>query len=782
MSASMHIDLQPPNKAPMGVKVFPPLGGRLKDSFLQSQPNEVLAHDKGFRVLESTSNSTYKFFTHEEGKLTARTTTRSTKYTSSRRNRPKCSSSLSVDNSLMWEITERVDTYSLRSLKKPENINLEYFASQIELGGQCFTEISKIMNMAYPDIVSVMGNFNDSLFKIFQNFIEFHKTSVEALKSSLSFAETKNEKIKNEYASLEKKFKNLERVRGVDELTIEAEVNKMFPGDPEEIQNFKDRVGELKKLRPGGVTELLQDIINRMNLERKMPEETDMDFGEFSTDKIVDGIKYNYEVIVTSTIKSIKKAFRNSFAKISTGVQTSASYIDPKKFEEMAKQLDKALLSSQSNAVQLEKCKEELKVAIPRLEQLENERTIVKNENQSLKQELEYRNKEIQRLRSDIESRKVETSTIQRQSTIREKEIENIERVKTKLETENIELKTVIKRFEQQINAPVSVFPIRRKVEELPPEPPTQSKKSNLDEITASGLTVREKLEREYMLNKRLVKSPIPPDSTSPTTKRLNLTDLQKNSALINNFARNEFENSEKAQKKKRFSDISMDDTPRIEERSHGELEDDDSDTDQEIKSPNRTRGNNTHSTESRNRLAETVEKIKVTIKRSEVDSGMPESAKSSKPQKNSHEIKRKHTKIKTGTKAKETNNEGKGKQGVNKKGSTHDKSQTNKVIVVSRNLDRLEEGLLGNDIFADKCCGNDIFAVISIGVQVNNGLPEPDEPEIDKGKFIHAFNPNNIYGLRGDVYYKNTVFQAQPRIPELMLPYQQSFVGENKR
>ena len=777
MSASASNDSHSPNKLLIGVKIFPPLGCRFKDSFLQSQPNELFTNDKVFRSMEYNNNSTHKFFNPEEGKHTARTATRSTKNTSSRRNRPKCSSSLSVDNTLIWEITERVDSYSLRSLKKAGNISLECFSSQIELGSQCFSEISKIMSISYPDIVSVMSVFFETLFKIFQNFIEFHKNSLEGLRNTISSLETKTEKFKNEYEVLEDKFRNLERIRTIDELAIEAEVNKMFPADPEEIQSFKESVEELRKLRPGEVTNLLQDIFNRMNLERKIPEETDMDFGEFSTDKIVDGIKYNYEVIVTSTIKSIKKAFRKSFEKISTGVQTIAIYIDPKRYEELNKQLDKALISSQSNAVQLEKCKEELKTATQKLEILENERTVIKSENQGLKQELEYKNREITRLKSEIESRKVETVAIQRQSTLREKEIEHVERTKTKLESENIDLKNIIKKLEQQVNAPISVLPSRRKAEELPSEPLAVPKHSNLDEITPSGLTVRQELEREYNLNKRGPKSPAPGDPTSLNAKKFNPTDFRRNSALISNFSRNDFEDSDGLQSTKpRFSTISHDDIPVIKERNYGEIEDDDSDSDQEFKRLNKARGNNTYSSGT-NQVAE---KIKVVIKKSEGDSSLLERSKDEKRQKNSPDKKRKQIKNKAGNNAKDIKKEG-GKKLEANMGCINDKSQTGNINVVSKNSDRTQDRSQRTEGFVDKCCGNDIFAEISIGVQVNNGLPEPDEPEIEKVKIIHAFNPNNIYGLRGDVYYKNTVFQAQPRIPELALPYKPPFLKETK-
>lgn len=58
-----------------------------------------------------------------------------------------------------------------------------------------------------------------------------------------------------------------------------------------------------------------------------------------------------------------------------------------------------------------------------------------------------------------------------------------------------------------------------------------------------------------------------------------------------------------------------------------------------------------------------------------------------------------------------------------------------------------------------------------SKAVQYNHLLPDSEEPaEPNNRVYMLPYNPNQHFGLRGDSYYhsKNSVFQAQPRIPDL--------------
>lgn len=66
-----------------------------------------------------------------------------------------------------------------------------------------------------------------------------------------------------------------------------------------------------------------------------------------------------------------------------------------------------------------------------------------------------------------------------------------------------------------------------------------------------------------------------------------------------------------------------------------------------------------------------------------------------------------------------------------------------------------------------DKCCGNELTEYISIGIQVN--MNKRDDSYLNEPTtYFLPYNPNNMYGLRGDVYYQGSSFQPQARIPDL--------------
>ena len=71
---------------------------------------------------------------------------------------------------------------------------------------------------------------------------------------------------------------------------------------------------------------------------------------------------------------------------------------------------------------------------------------------------------------------------------------------------------------------------------------------------------------------------------------------------------------------------------------------------------------------------------------------------------------------------------------------------------------------LIGGD---DKCCGNELTEYVSIGIQVNMNKRD-DSYLSEPTMYFLPYNPNNMYGLRGDVYYQGSSFQPQARIPDL--------------
>lgn len=244
---------------------------------------------------------------------------------------------------------------------------------------------------------------------------------------------------------------------------IQTEVEKMFPKSETDLEDVKKKLADLQSIKPAGVSEILKQLyFEMMNRDRLIPQLTEIDFTQMNTDDIVSGIKTNYEYLVTSTIKSIRRV-KTGNDKTNASVQTLGLYIDPKKFEEINKLLDKAVLAGQSSAMQLDKCKHDLKAAVESIEKYEIEKIQHKNEFLALKNEFEYKCREILLVRNELENKKTESALHIKQNVEKTKEVDLKDKKIVVLETENTDLKVKIDRLRPNKNEPVSSRPLLRK-------------------------------------------------------------------------------------------------------------------------------------------------------------------------------------------------------------------------------------------------------------------------------------------------------------------------------
>lgn len=73
-----------------------------------------------------------------------------------------------------------------------------------------------------------------------------------------------------------------------------------------------------------------------------------------------------------------------------------------------------------------------------------------------------------------------------------------------------------------------------------------------------------------------------------------------------------------------------------------------------------------------------------------------------------------------------------------------------------------------------------------SIGMNYNFEAPDSEKPgESPNSVYLLPYNPNNAFGLNGDLYYRGSrrVFHTQPKIPDLKesFVFKQTFVPARK-
>ena len=731
-------------------KVFPPLAGRTKETFLK----EFFPNEKNLSLSDYDAASACKFFNHEDGKLTARTTTRSTKYTSSKPKHPCASTSFSRDSNCIWELTERVDTYLMRSSVKQISKNLQYFIEQIELGSHCFADINAIIKINYSELSPLLSSYIENILKVFEEFIDYYQNSVFLHKRNTSLLESKIENIEKENFILNEKYEKIVQIKKIEDLEIQTEVDKMFPEGPYELVGLKEKLIELNKVRPQGVSDILKDVLLEMNKIRKIPSETEMNLDSLNADELVKELKGNYQIIITSTIKGIKSAYKKSFEKINVSVQTTAIYIEPKSYEDLVKQLDKVTLMYQSCQMQIDKYKEDIKTFTIKLENGENEKNQLKAEILSLKQEIDYKNKENYNIKFELENKKTEIITFQRQKT---RDFDLLERKIGLLEGENSELKTNNKVLTRKEQAPINTLPaVRRKIEEETEESSNIIKKSRLDEITSSGLTVREELEKTY-------------GKTSARTHKK--TGIHSDAGLSHKA------NSNSDIAKQIYLDLSSQEIDSGREildtiSEHSDhYETNHEENTKKKKNPPLWVDNDEESSQT----TENFKNDKKTKKKSKNNDSTKDNLKNNKKEKNKSPKKKKNEKAQNSPK-----NEKNGKN--SKEISPTNKNNSDSVEDKPKKGKKIKEKSSDNEkTTQDKCCGKDIEAEVSIGIQVGDETEENESSVNVPRTFIHGFNPNNIYGLKGDVYYQKATFQPQARMPELFTPFQSAYVLENK-
>lgn len=84
------------------------------------------------------------------------------------------------------------------------------------------------------------------------------------------------------------------------------------------------------------------------------------------------------------------------------------------------------------------------------------------------------------------------------------------------------------------------------------------------------------------------------------------------------------------------------------------------------------------------------------------------------------------------------------------------------------KNNRSITEKILNKPEMCDEKCGRDIVGEVDIGIQVDLIMSFDDKTKEFSAPLFLPYNPNNLFGLRGDVYYQKSSFQPQSRIPDM--------------
>lgn len=714
--------LSPPPRKEAGK--FPPLTVKLKDYF--EKPSTACQ--------DFENSSACRFFTHEDGKQTGRTTTRSTKYTFTRRKASSTHLNTSNDNGIVWELQERVDSFNIRyeSLRNGDK-SIEGYLNLTELCSNHSADLFKTAKIYYPDLAQVFNLANESVFKLLKEVIEFCNEEKSKVKILTNEMNEKHKEIKEKYENLYQCYLDMLKLKKIDELNIDAELNKIFPDISEEVNAFKERVKQMKEIQPEATCNILKDVYTDLKRERNMPEDPIADYSSMDPELITKGIKGNYQIIVNKTIKSVKKGMRASCQKSNASAQTDGSFIDSKVFEELNKTLDKLQTSQASTGLQLDRLRADLKNAQTNLEKAEQEKSNLRVELIGSKKDLENRSKDISALRQELENKKIEISLLSKQNIDKNKELERLDTKFRIVESERNELKRLGTKEEVAKIIQDSEMKLQKEKKEKNSKnhEETKEKVSSLDAKGKSGLTIREELEKQYNLQfpkpgSKVIEAPIQEVISKIEVPKLDSFIVPAHQ--IDTFEKKIVSNFSKS--------ISTDKNAKNSEP-----------------------------------LSVSVQKQgkKQKTKKKEEKTVNPSISIQIKPKKNLKIIKNFDLAIeKIDEEPSERYISPLTVYSPNNRCESRTKSMNTEEDSQEKNIENFQKSQKNFIKTAEKASGLDIRAEVSIGIQTNEGSEDPKDIQIIK---FQSVNPNNIFGLRGDVFYQAYQFVPQPKLPDLPYP-----------
>lgn len=405
-----------------------------------------------------------------------------------------------------WEVSERIDSFKIRA----ENshflpLSTESIQFQLQLWKNCSNEILSVIKGANNELSNGLFLLFTKIFQVFDDLNQNCKQKIQENKEKFEDLQGRMRKLQKELLKTQQENVEMLKFERMDEEKIKKEVEEMFPNNDEEIKRMKEESLLFRSQLSRNVPETLEKIWANMQTDEKIPEATEIDFSQFNSGEMYSSLQENYKFIVNRTVKHVKTNLTPKVTWSIHDAQTEVPWIDPKFHTDLLKQMEKLNLAYQSSQMQLEGLKEDLYNKNSIIEKVESDKGNVKNEALQTKRELEMLGKEIQSLKLDLDVKRSDYSGIKKQSD--EKTVRIVE-LESKVDFMNDKILDLSYELEKtKRSRPPSGFIAKNKEKPLAQEVKEESKKSKLDEVTKSGLTVREEMEKLYSSNQLIKKT-----------------------------------------------------------------------------------------------------------------------------------------------------------------------------------------------------------------------------------------------------------------------------------
>ncbi|OMJ89786.1 hypothetical protein SteCoe_7959 [Stentor coeruleus] len=650
-----------------------------------------------------------------------------------------------VDHS---DITERIESYELRAKKI---FTVEALEENLYLWEKCLNDVM-------PEVKKYDLDIRRGLVQICMHFLENSKnilklTASQKLSDQLVFDNLKKTivSLKNERKNHIEEINELKAIKKLEMEQIEKELEEIFGKNDKEINSLRLRAKELRDVNSVGTSNLLMEIWNSMNQDFDIPDLKNEDFTGLDPSEIPLMLSKKFTLIQKFTAKRIADIINSKKNTDIKTTQTTGEYIDPKAFEEQAKNIEKLHYQLNSAFISIDRYRENFGSKINILETLEIEKNSLSAEVGRLKKDLDMMSSTISKANYDNKKIASEFESIRKDKERLQKEknscqLEIIDRDK-KLQERQSSIDKLVKTIEDKDD---KIFTLERQLAkrriktDKPEEGPEASK---------SLLKPQSKFDEKAFMDSIKSSSSKRRDSSNnnqPPPYRLNesyLTDNTTKSNLITSNPSSSIQTSVKTTKTGSRSNSPSKNRPLKRLSSIEEASSPTSISSQEtgpisIKNRQNKLGEKANSIESETKSLKPKEKTKNRPSTRNVENNTHEYESLDE-----YEIGIKHEDYLDRNSYYEDSQNSYSNEHKNTYSNMNTKSTSTNEFSYMNTIDN------------------------SKSVQFNGITLDIEEEQSNKDS-IHMFpyNPNQYYGLKGDTFYhsRNAVFLAHPRIPDI--------------
>ncbi|OMJ66193.1 hypothetical protein SteCoe_37056 [Stentor coeruleus] len=707
-----------------------------------------------------------------------------------------------------WEVNERIESCEMRvklsqiPLSVPEEFNL---------WSTCIIEIQPLIKRHNNELGNIFTDITNHLIQLFR---DLHKSNEDFQKVTVRDNYDLKHKIRvldEESLKMQATIRELQDLKRMELEQISREIAEIFGSEDTELQLMKLKTKRFHDAGGVSTADYLKDLYEHMNKDFYIPESRVNDLPSANMDEFSQAMQTKFKKLQKTTAIRILKLLESSKNKSTAQIQTTAAYISPKDHEDLVAQMEKLNIQYQSAVMQLERYREDFTAKSSAYDAIEIEKVGFITEINRLKRDFEVVNKELAIFKKELDPLKspldnskdmknkvhgelemlghqwqklsnLTKSLEKAEGTIKEKD-QQIKKLEEKIE--KIRLSRAERAAEELTDRPAIV-----RIKDIKKESNTESsiesdrfeemmnplklqrprkRKNQQNTLPASGISDSKSTLKDT--NEDDINStPIPGNELSKLPNKIQTTsDYLFNNKISSNYSQDSYQKH--VMEGSLPTRVNSRDTPLARVDEYKEI--------RELKDNRGTKGYqdgkdmNTRETRETNVYKD---KTQGSSKSSHLRKSSQETQKSKKHYRNnrndscapsnydeSEEEYQIHKSIQWDLAKSQMNSRG------SKRAPDFEASEVKTII----GKDGVEYSVIDKGVWTTNDLKYFQLKNCSKGIQVNDGVCiERNESKTTLGRNIYflPYNPNNAYGLRGDSYFytKQSVFQAQPRIPDM--------------